>query len=210
MYDLRVPVVGTVLTPPEKRLVEKTHSMVTSFRVVMNYRRYDRATQQWHDSGMFRIRVSCWRNLANHVFESVKVGQQVIVVGRIFTREWTTETGELRVNFEMEADAVGHDLTRGTADFTKIATVGPSSTVEDEEAENRIGGELAHLVDANGLPLAHDPADGSDLASETAADALAILREGGMPDSESLHGEPVGADDEDDLVGSGARRRRGR
>ena len=210
MYDLRIPVVGTVLTPPEKRLVEKTGSMVTSFRIVMNYRRYDRASQQWHDSGMFRIRVSCWRNLANHVFDSIKVGQQVIVVGRIFTREWTTETGELRVNFELEADAVGHDLTRGTADFTKMATAGPSSTVEDEQAENRIGGELAYLVDANGLPVAHDPADGSDLASETAADALAILREAGLPDPETLPDEPAADDDEDDLVGAGARRRRGR
>ncbi len=209
MYDLRIPIVGTVLTPPEKRLVEKTGSVVTSFRIVMNYRRFNQVTQQWYDSGMFRIRVTCWRQLASHVAESVKVGQQVIVVGRIFTREWTAETGELRVNFEVEADAVGHDLTRGTSDFTKMAAVGPSSTVEDEEAENRIGGERAHLLDANGLPVAHDPADGSDLASETAADALAILREVGLPDPEALP-DDQGDDDEDELIGAGARRRRGR
>ncbi|HEY7225991.1 MAG TPA: single-stranded DNA-binding protein [Micromonosporaceae bacterium] len=213
MYDLRVPIVGTVLTQPERRIIEKTGAAVTSFRIVMNYRRYDRETQQWIDWALFRVRVVCWRRLADHVFGSIKVGEPVIVIGRIFTREWRSETGEVRVNYEVEADAVGHDLSRGVSAFTKMRLEAPQSVVEDDEADSRIGGELSYQVDANGVPVPHDPAD-SDVAAETAADALAILRQAGMTDTDTP-GEPSGGgDDEDDdeLVGAGAggRRRRGR
>src|SRR5512147_3086632 len=101
MYDLRIPIVGTVLTQPERRVIEKTGTPVTTFRIVMNYRRYDRETRQWTDYAMFRVRVNCWRRLADHVYGSVRVGEPVIVIGRIFTRDWTAETGEPRVLYEI-------------------------------------------------------------------------------------------------------------
>ncbi len=208
MYDLRIPIVGTVLTQPERRVVEKTNAPVTSFRVVMNYRRFDRATEQWVDYALFRVRVNCWRRLADHVYASIKVGEPVIVIGRMFTREWQAENGELRVMYELDADTVGHDLSRGVAGFTKMSLAGPHSVIEDEEADSRVGGEIAHPVDANGLPIPPDPADGSEVAAETAADAMAILREAGMSD-----GSTGGDDEEDDelvAAGAGGRRRRGR
>ena len=208
MADLRIPIVGTVLTQPERRVIEKSGSVVTSFRIVMNYRRYDKASDTWIDSGMFRVRVNCWRRLADHVYASLNVGDPVIVVGRIFTRDWSADSGELRVNYEVEADAVGHDLSRGTTTFTKTSVAGPQSTVEDEESENRIGGELSYPVDANGKAVGPDAEEGSEIAAETAADALAILHSAG------LDGTPGGGEDDEDeeLVGAGAgaRRRRGR
>jgi single-strand DNA-binding protein len=216
MHDLRIPVVGTALTKPERRIIEKTGVPVTSFRIVVNYRRYDRATAQWVDHGLFRIRVSCWRRLADHVFKSVDVGDPVMVIGRIFTREWQSEQGELRVNYEMEADTVGHDLSRGITNFTRMRIEGPQSVVEDEEAESRIGGELTYPADAAGMPLPHDalPHDPYDsaVAAEAAADALAMLREAGMTGPEPGTEEPSTDDEDgDDLVGAGAaRRRRGR
>jgi single-strand DNA-binding protein len=207
MADLRIPIVGTVLTQPERRVIEKSGSVVTSFRIVMNYRRYDKASDTWIDSGMFRVRVNCWRRLADHVYASLNVGDPVIVVGRIFTRDWSADSGELRVNYEVEADAVGHDLSRGTTTFTKTSVAGPQSTVEDEESENRIGGELSYPVDANGRPVGPDAEEGSEIAAETAADAMAILHGAG------LDGTTGGEDDEDEELvgaGAGARRRRGR
>jgi len=226
MFDMRVPIVGTVLTHPERRVVEKTNTPVTSFRIVVNYRRFDRATEQWVDHGMFRVRVVCWRRLADHVFKSLKVGEPVIVIGRLFTRDWRTEEGELRVNYELEADTVGHDLSRGVTEFTKARVEGLNSAVEDAEADRRIGGELAYPVGADGLPVASDPFEGSEIAAESAADAIAILRQAGLAETEGstplsdagvaqpVADGPTGTEDEDDdeLVGTGAggRRRRGR
>jgi single-strand DNA-binding protein len=211
MIDMRVPIVGTVLTHPERRVTEKTSTAMTTFRIVMNYRRYDRATEQWVDHGMLRVRVVCWRRLADHVYSSIKVGEPVIVIGRMFTRDWTTAEGELRVNYELEADTVGHDLSRGVTAFTKARPEGPNSVIEDAEADRRIGGEVSFPVDENGLPLASDPYEGSEVAAESADDAMAILREAGMAETGA---EPSSGEDEDDeeLVGSGVggRRRRGR
>jgi single-strand DNA-binding protein len=171
----------------------------------MNYRRFDRESGQWTDYAMFRIRVNCWRRLADHVFGSLKVGEPVIVIGRIFTRDWRADGGELRVMYEIDADTVGHDLSRGTTAFTKTRPDGPQSVIEDEATANRIGGEVSYPVDATGLPVPHDPYDGSDVAAETAADALAILRQAGMADPETPPGEPAGGEDEDDdeMVGAG-------
>lgn len=212
MIDTRFPIVGTVLTLPERRITEKQNIPVTTFRIVMNYRRYDRATEQWVDNGNFRVRVVCWRRLADHVYSSLKVGEPVIVIGRLFTRDWTGAEGELRVSYELEADAVGHDLSRGVSVFTKARPEGPSSVIEDAEADRRIGGELSYPVGEDGLPLAADPYDGSEVAAESAEDAMAILRQAGVTATEA---EPAtGGEDEDDdeLVSAGAagRRRRGR
>jgi single-strand DNA-binding protein len=215
MYDTRVPIIGTALIKPERRVIEKTGAVVASFRVVSNSRRYDKATEQWVDSGMFRIRVNCWRRLAEHVVASISPGDPIFVYGRIFTREWKTEQGELRVSYEIDADTVGHDLSRGVGMFTKMRYEGPNSVIEDEESNTRISGEVSYPLGpgAQGAdPYGED--DGSDVPAETAADALAILREAGLSiDGDVAGGGPGDEDetDEEDLVGaSGGRRRRGR
>src|SRR5690606_39782833 len=115
MNDTEITVVGNVLTEPERREIEKTNAVVTTFRIVSNSRRFDRDTGQWTDGALFRIRVNCWRRLAHHVYNSVKVGDPVIVKGRITTREWKTEQGEPRSAYEIDATNVSHDLARRTS-----------------------------------------------------------------------------------------------
>ncbi len=213
MYDTRVPIIGTALIKPERRVIEKSGAVVASFRIVSNSRRYDKATEQWVDSGMFRIRVNCWRRLAEHVVASISPGDPIFVYGRIFTREWKTEQGELRVSYEIDADTVGHDLSRGVGMFTKMRYEGPNSVVEDEESNTRISGEVSYPFGSG--PQAVDPYgedEGSDVAAETAADALAMLREAGLSADGDATGGPGDEEEaDDDLVSAGGgRRRRGR
>ena len=59
MFDTYVTVVGTVLTRPDWKLLTKTNSVVASFRVASNSRRYDRNSEQWVDGPSLRIRVNC-------------------------------------------------------------------------------------------------------------------------------------------------------
>jgi single-strand DNA-binding protein len=219
MHSTRVPIVGTALTQPERRVIEKTGAVVASFRIVANERRFDKTTDQWVDSGMLRIRVSCWRRLAEHVVKSVKVGDPIFVYGRIYTREWKTEQGELRVSYEVDAETVGHDLSRGVTSFTKTRYEGPNSVIEDDDHDSRISGEVSHAAGAAGehVPSIDDEGYGSEVAAETADDALAILREAGLAEPEAGRGDSAAGDeedtDDDELVGAGAaagRRRRGR
>ena len=155
-----------------------------------------------------------------HVVKSVNVGDPIFVFGRIYTREWKTDQGELRVSYEVDAETVGHDLSRGVTAFTKTRFEGPHSVIEDEEHDVRINGEVSYAVGATGGHVASDHLDdegyGSEVAAETADDALAILREAGLAGQESAGGDSVPGDEEDtddELVGAGGvggRRRRGR
>ena len=43
----------------------------------------------------------------------ITVGDPIVVVGRLYTRDWTDNEKNQRVSYEMEAVAVGHDLARG-------------------------------------------------------------------------------------------------
>jgi single-strand DNA-binding protein len=62
------------------------------------------------------------------VATSVDKGQRVIVTGRVRIRDW--ESGaKSGTTIEIDADAIGHDLTWGRATFTRsIITAKPGST----------------------------------------------------------------------------------
>lgn len=188
MYDTYVTVVGTALTTPEWRKVAKTNAVVTSFRVASNARRFDRVSEQWVDGPILRIRVNCWRRLAEGVVGSIIAGDPVVVYGRIATREWTTDQGETRLSYEIEADTVGHDLARGHARFQRRKADPAGAVVEDADSETRVNGELTELLPAG------PHAEAGDL------DAIAILRGvglgpelvGGADGSANGSGESVG------------------
>ena len=103
----RIPIIGTALTQARAASDREDRRRRGELpRSSSNDRRYDKATEQWVDSGMLRIRVSCWRRLAEHVVMSISVGDPIFVSGRIYTREWKTDQGELRVSYEVDAETV--------------------------------------------------------------------------------------------------------
>lgn len=119
VFDTYITIVGNVLHAPEWRRLERGNTLVTRFRVAANSRRYDRELGRWVDGASLRVRVSCWRRLAENVAQSVLGGDPVIVTGRIYTRDWIGEDGQRRITYELDATAVGHDLARGTDVFTR-------------------------------------------------------------------------------------------
>jgi single-strand DNA-binding protein len=191
MFDTYLTMVGNVLTKPELRRTEKTGQVVANFRVASTSRRFDRATNRWVDGNTLRLRVSCWRGLAEGVNQSLMVGDPVVVVGRLYTRDWIMpETNQARVAYEMDAVAVGHDLSRGQATFTRRKPTA-TAAIEDDESDEYVAGERTTLI---GPPADHtggaDPdADGAyedefeefELLSRTRpTDALELLRQAGL------------------------------
>lgn len=148
MFDTTVTIVGNALNAPELRRTNGTNTLVASFRVASTSRRYDRDSGRWVDGPSLRVRVTCWRRLAEGVTQSVVTGDPLVVTGRMYTRDWIGEDGQHRVSYELEAMAVGHDLSRGFAKFTRHRPAGLTSAVEDEEADARIGGEPSVPVKA--------------------------------------------------------------
>jgi single-strand DNA-binding protein len=143
MFDTTVTIVGNALNAPELRRTNGSNTLVASFRVASTSRRYDKDSGRWIDGPSLRVRVTCWRRLAEGVTQSVVTGDPLVVTGRMYTRDWVGEDGQHRVSYELEAIAVGHDLSRGFAKFLRHRPAVTTSAVEDAESESRIGGEVS-------------------------------------------------------------------
>ncbi|HEY7177206.1 MAG TPA: single-stranded DNA-binding protein [Micromonosporaceae bacterium] len=152
MFDTAVTLIGNVMTAPEWRRTAQTGTYVVTFRFASTSRRYDRTTNRWVDGDSLRIKVACWRKLGENVFESIQLGDPLVIHGRMFSRDWIDTEEKRHTSYELDAVAVGHDLSRGVAKFARRRAVGGTDTVHDPATDVSIGGEAAEVVDAPGRP----------------------------------------------------------
>ena len=129
-----IAISGFVATPPNP-VTAAGDLKITSFRIASNQRRFDRGRDRWVDGETNWYTVTTFRQLALNVAASVMKGDRVVVTGRLKVRDW--EAGEKSgTNVEIEADAVGHDLTWGTTSFTRVrSTSAASSEAQAAEAQ---------------------------------------------------------------------------
>jgi single-strand DNA-binding protein len=120
-------IVGNVVDTPRRRQTKNGYE-VTNFRIASTSRRYDREQEKFIDNATLFVNVTCWRQMGVNVDQSIKKGQPVVVYGRYTMREYTVEE-QVRTSYELEAIAVGHDLSRGTSQFTRVYQSGPAVTV---------------------------------------------------------------------------------
>lgn len=92
---------------------------VARFRVACTPRRFDKKTESWVDDDTQWYSVNAWRALGEHCATSVRRGDPVIVYGRQRASVWRNTAGLEVSSLEIDAIVVGHDLNRGTAEFTK-------------------------------------------------------------------------------------------
>jgi single-strand DNA-binding protein len=159
---------GLVATTP-KHLVTSAGLSITSFRLASNQRRYDRAKQEWVDVDTNWYTITAFRQLATNVVHSLHKGQRIVVTGRVRIRDWSNEDKNTSgTTIEVDAEAIGHDLTWGTSVFTRsaaaavaedtaaqsdatsdAATTGPVGDVTGTDAA--VTGEAAHEPQAAGI-----------------------------------------------------------
>ena len=126
MADNTVTLVGNVTDDPELRFTP-SGAAVANFTVAVN-RRYKNADGQWEDKldGFFRC--NCWRDMAEHVAESLTKGTRIVVTGRLQQRSWEDQDGGKRSAIEIQVDEVGPSLRWATATVQKTErTSGPRS-----------------------------------------------------------------------------------
>ena len=172
MFETTIVVVGNVLTAPEWRRTSNSGQLVTNFRIASTARRYDRDTGRWVDGNSLRVRVTAWRKPAEGVGSSVKVGDPVIVYGRLYTRDWVDDDKNNRVSYEMEAFSIGHDLGRGRARFFRNRPVPGTSTVEGPDADTIVRGEPSVLLGEEETPVAYGDGMPERLPDEEAPEFL--------------------------------------
>ena len=129
----QISVAGLVATMP-RHLVTADGLPVTSFRLVAANRKYDKSTRRWIEADSNWFTVSCFRQLAVNTSGSINKGDRVVVTGRLRIREW--DNGDKSgTSVEIEADAIGHDLSWGTANFTRTTITKDLDPNEEEEKE---------------------------------------------------------------------------
>ena len=128
-----IAIQGLVATTP-RHLVTQDGLPITSFRMAASHRRFDLATQRWVDGETNWYTVTAFRQLAINLAGSINKGERVLVYGKLRVRDW--DNGERAgTSVEVEVESVGHDLTWGTATFTRTAlTQEPEPTPEPEPA----------------------------------------------------------------------------
>ena len=123
MNETLVTVVGNVATEPESR-VTATGVAVTRFRLATTSRRWDAERGAWTDGTTSFYSVSAWRNLGSNVKDSVSLGEPLVVQGRLRIRQEEND-GRRYLTAELDAVAVGHDLARGVARFSRSSAAAP-------------------------------------------------------------------------------------
>ena len=120
--DNTVVVVGNLTDDPELRFTPQGVA-VANFRLAVSRRMKDESGQ-WKDGETSFFRISCWRQLAENVAESLTRGSRTMVAGRLRMRQWETQEGEKRSVVEIEADEVGPSLKWATAKVEKTSRGG--------------------------------------------------------------------------------------
>lgn len=132
MNGTPVTIVGNLTDDPELRFTPSGVA-VAKFSVAVNRRTFDKLANEWKDAGADYHRVTVWRELAEHVVETLTKGARVIVAGDLRQHSWTDDkTQEKRQAWEVNAEAVGAELTWATAKVTKTSSGGRNQAAPDD------------------------------------------------------------------------------
>lgn len=115
--ETMVTVVGNVATTPVFR--ELPTGPVARFRLAAHTRRFDRVQNTWVDGHTNFFTVWAWRALGTNVQSSLSLGEPVMVQGKLKVRD-EERGGQHWTSADIEAVAIGHDLSRGTSAFRRV------------------------------------------------------------------------------------------
>ncbi|MDR3083208.1 MAG: single-stranded DNA-binding protein [Streptomyces sp.] len=116
MNETMVCVVGNVATQPVYR--ELPTGPAARFRLAVTARYLDREKNVWTDGHTNFFTVWARRSLATNVVASVAVGDPLVVQGRLKVRTEQRD-GQGWLSADLDAAAIGHDLSRGTSAFRR-------------------------------------------------------------------------------------------
>ena len=149
-----VTLVGYVAQEPSIRTT-RTGKTVTDLRVGITPRYLDQATGEWRDAESSYFTVSCWDRLAHHVRASMHKGEPVLVRGKFKTSTYEDKDGRPRTDTRITADTVGHDLSRGIANYIRHrskqppAEGGPAADQTSDQTSDQTGDRSREQMPGN-------------------------------------------------------------
>ena len=196
-----VTLVGYVAQEPNIRTT-KTGKTVTDLRVGITPRYLDQATGEWRDAESSYFTVSCWDRLAHHVRASMHKGEPVLVRGKFKTSTYEDRDGRPRTETRITADTVGHDLSRGVANYIRHRSKQPPAEgdMPGDQTADRVPGNLElaggpdELLDEEAIERFGRDLDDADLATRALTEDVEDAEDPEVEDSEV---EDVEEEDDD-------------
>ncbi|MEU6788085.1 single-stranded DNA-binding protein [Nonomuraea angiospora] len=121
--ETTITIIGN-LTDDPKLNYTKSGVGVAGFTIASSSRTYDKSVEQWKDGEVLFMRCSAWRELGDHIAESLTRGTRVIASGRLSQRTYETSDGDRRTVMEMTVDEIGPSLRFATAKPQKATRTG--------------------------------------------------------------------------------------
>jgi single-strand DNA-binding protein len=140
MADNQITVIGTLTRDPELRYTSGGMGLA-NFSVAYSKRKFNKETDSWEDGPTSFFDCTAWRDLGEHVAESLTKGMRVIVVGQMEQHFWETNEGEKRSKWQINVDEVGPSLRWATTTVQKTTrekaqpapSAAPAPVYGDEE-----------------------------------------------------------------------------
>jgi len=99
----KVMLIGNVGSDPEMRYTPNGKA-VTSFRMATNYRYIGSDGERKEETEWFRV--SVWGKQAESCNQFLSKGRRVYVEGRLHSRSWEGQDGQMRTSLEVSANRV--------------------------------------------------------------------------------------------------------
>jgi single-strand DNA-binding protein len=128
-------VVGNLTDDPELRYTPAGVAMA-KFTVASTPRTYDKTSGQWQDGTAMFLRCTAWRELANHIADTLAKGTRVVVTGRLRQHNWQNDQGENRSMLALEVDDIGPSLRFATAKVERVQRNGATASGPANDAWN--------------------------------------------------------------------------
>jgi len=130
MADTHVTITGNLTDNPELTYTPNG-AAVANFRLAVTPRVRD--GNGWKDGDTSFFRITAWRDLAEHLADSLAKGDRVIVLGQLKTRSWETPEGDKRSVVEVTAEEAGPSLRWAIAKPERAtkATTNRGQTTDD-------------------------------------------------------------------------------
>lgn len=119
--NIEVTFTGWVATAPTFHRPDPTkpEKALSTFRVM--HTPYSRDNQgNWQKGESLAVRVKVWGWGAHYVSRSIRVGDPIIVCGRLIRSKWQDKEQVTHYGLELTAFSLGHDLTMGESNFVRM------------------------------------------------------------------------------------------
>jgi single-strand DNA-binding protein len=137
-------IIGNLTGDPELKFSQNGVA-VANFSVAVGDRILNKETNEWSDGPTSFYRCTAFKQLAEHIAESLERGMRVVVYGKWEDRPYTNQQGEKKSAWQLTVDEIGPSLRSATAKVTKLSREASAANVRNSTQEDpwaaSIGGD---------------------------------------------------------------------